>query len=219
MNMIAKAKEHFLKIWRDPVWSKVIAAGILGAIALLWAKLTNHSWKEIYYFIISSLSFKLPVFLFLSVFALYFIIAKCIQLLKKRKDAFWNEQMGNYTFKELYNILLTTTMPVSTNGMKVTGRQAPNDNFLLLFRVYYTALNTGVGIEDNMQDSGYLYSVFAPQMVGFGLVEVYQKPDNNLPEVSDNAYRTSELGHRFHASLNKLILADRIKELKKEGKI
>jgi hypothetical protein len=47
-----KHKEAFLKMWRDTVWSKVIATGILGLIALIGAKLTHHSWNDIYLFII-----------------------------------------------------------------------------------------------------------------------------------------------------------------------
>lgn len=31
-------KEGTLKIWKDPVWSKVISAGIIALIAVGWAK-------------------------------------------------------------------------------------------------------------------------------------------------------------------------------------
>jgi len=114
----------------------------------------------------------------------------------------------------LYNILLTETFPVTTLGMEMFRRLAPTDNFLVLFRFYYIILNKGVGIERNIDDGGYLYSVFAPRMVGYGLVETYQKPDDNLPDVTDIAYKTSALGHKFHSSLDKVILAEKLKELK-----
>jgi hypothetical protein len=74
------------------------------------------------------------------------------------------------------------------------------------------------GIEDNLNDGGYLYGIFAPHMVGFGLVEVYQKPDSNLPDQTDVAYKTSELGHRFHSSLNKLKLKQKMKEIRQKKK-
>ena len=213
-----KAKEIFLTIWKDPVWSKVISVGILGLIALVGAKLTHHSWNEIYLFIIAVLSFKVPLYVVLSTIALILAILMIVRFFKNRRDPFWDQPIGNYTFKELYNILLTQTMPVATTGMKISGQPAPPDNLLHLFRVYYTFLNKGMGIEDNIQDGGYLYSVFAPRMVGFGLVEIYDKPDNNLPDVTDPAYRTSPLGHKFHAALDKLILANDLKELKKKKK-
>jgi len=211
-------KKTFSKTWKDPVWSKVIAAGILASVGLFWAKITNHSWEEIYAFIIFVLSFKFPLFIFLSVIAFYFIIKKCIQLFRNKKDSFWDEQMGNYTFKELYNILLTENLPIPTVGMQISGRPAPTDNLLFLFRLYYSSLNKGFGIGDNLDDGGYLWSVFAPRMVGFGLVDEYQKPDENLPDRTDVAYKTSALGHRFHASIDKLVLADKLKMLKEKSK-
>ena len=60
----------------------------------------------------------------------------------------------------------------------------------------------------------YLYGVLAPRLMGFGLVDAYQKPLNDLPNRTEVAYKTSELGHRFHASLDKINLAEKIKELK-----
>ncbi len=219
MGLGSQIKNTFSKIWNNPVWSNVIAAIIFAAVALSWAKITNHSWQDIYNFMITSLTFKLPVYIFLSAVGFYFIIKKNFQVFQKRKNPLWDEQIGNYIFKDLYNILLTETFPVRTIGMQMTGHFPPTDNFLTLFRVYYIALNKGFGIEDNIEDGGYLYSVFAPRMVGYGLVDVYQKPDNNLPGVTDAAYKTSELGHGFHSSLDKIILADKLKQhkIKKGG--
>ena len=180
MKFGLKIKKAVLKIWKDPVLSKVIATGLLGLIAIGWAKLTNHSWNEIYLWLLVSLKYKLPVFIFLSIIGLYFVFKLSINLFRKEKDEFWDAQMGNYTFKELYNILITETFPVQNVGMKMSLRPAPTDDLLTLFRIYYTFLNKGVGIEDNLKDGGYLYSALAPRLVGFGLVEPYQKPDNFL---------------------------------------
>jgi hypothetical protein len=209
-----KFRGEFLKIWKDPVWSKVISAGAIALIVISRAKFTNHSWKEIYDFVLSVLSFKLPIYLFLSIVALYFIIKACIRLFMQRKDPLWDGQMGNYTFKELYNILLTETFPVTTMSMKISGTPAPTYNLLLLFRTYYTYLNKGIDFDNNIHDGGYLYNALAPRLVGFGLVEAYQKPLNDLPDSTEVAYKTSELGYRFHASLEKVTLPEKIKELK-----
>lgn len=206
--------EGFFKIWKDPVWSKVISAGIIALIVLVWAKITNHTWEEICGFVLAVLSFKLPVYLFLSVIGLYFIVKLCVKLFKKKKDPLWDEQMGNYTFKELYNILITETFPVETMRMQMSGMPAPKDDLLILFRFYYTYLNKGVDFDDNIQDGSYLYSALAPKLVGYGLVEAYQKPLNDLPGQTKVAYKTSELGHKFHASLDKVILPQKIKDYK-----
>jgi hypothetical protein len=53
------------------------------------------------------LSFKFPLFVTLSAIAIILSVLKIIQFFRTRKDAFWDQPMGNYTFKELYNILLT----------------------------------------------------------------------------------------------------------------
>ena len=214
MGLGSQIKNTFFKIWNDNVWSNLIAAIIFAAVALTWAKITNHSWGDIYNFSVTILTFKLPIYFFLSLTGFYFIIKKCIQFFKKHKDPLWDEQMGNYTFKQLYNIMLTEKMPIQTQGMKMSGHGPLTDDFLLLFRVYYTLLNSGVGLDQSMKDGGYLYNYFAPRMVGFGLVEGYQKPDDNLPGVSDIAYKTSELGHKFHSSLDKIILAEKLKQHK-----
>lgn len=187
MKTWSRIKQNFLKIWKDSVWSNVISTGIIFAIPIGWAKITNHSWNEIYQFLLKVLSFKFPLFVFLSVIALFFIIKKSIQLFKKRKDPFWDEQIGNYTFKELYNILLTETLPVKTTGMTWSGRDAPTDNLLSLFQMYYSILNVGFGLDNTLEDYGYLYSVFAPRLVGYGLVDEYQKPNNDLPDRTDVA--------------------------------
>lgn len=213
-----KFKESVLKIWKDPVLSKVIAVGIVAIITISWAKITNHSWKEIYDFVLGVLSFKLPVYLFLSIIALYFIFKVCIRLFRKRKDPLWDEQIGNYTFKELHNILFTETFPVTTMRMQMSGMPAPTDNLLFLFRMYYSYLNKGIDFDDNIDDGGYLYSVLAPKFVGYGLVEAYQKPLNDLPDRTEVAYKTSELGHKFHASIDKAYLPEKIKELKAKMK-
>lgn len=102
--------------------------------------------------------------------------------------------------------------------MQLSGMSAPTDDLLMLFRLYYTYLNKGVDFDDNIDDGSYLYSILAPRLVGFGLVDAYQKPLNDLPDRTEVAYKTSELGHKFHASLDKVILAKKIKELKAKKK-
>ena len=211
-------KEGFLKIWKDSVWSKVISAGIIALVAVVWAKITNHTWAEVNDFVVKFLTFRMPVYIFLSAIGTYFIVQLLKNFFIKSKDPLWDEQMGNYTFTELHNILLTETFPVTTNGMQMSGMNAPNDDLLMLFRIYYIYLNKGVGFDDNIEDGSYLYSVLAPRFVGYGLVDVYQKPLNDLPDRTEVAYKTSLLGHKFYASLEKIILPEKIKEYKEKMK-
>jgi len=218
MVKFRKLKKGILKIWKDSVLSNVIAVGIVTLIGISWAKITNHSWKEIYDFILNVLSFEVPIYLFLSFVGIYFIVKVFFRLFRKRKNPIWDAQMGNYTFKELHNVLLTETFPVTTMRMQMSGMPAPTDNLLFLFQTYYTYLNKGIDFDDKIDDRGYLYNVLAPRLVGFGLVETYQKPLNDLPNRTEVAYKTSELGHAFHAALDKAYLPEKIKELKAKMK-
>ena len=218
MKLNPKTKERLLSIWKDPVWSKVISTGILALIAVIWAKFSHHSWSDIYHFILVGLSFPVPIYLVLSAIGLFYLVRRSIRLFGKKKDPFWDQRIANYIFKDLYNFMLLETLSVPTQAMMMSGMHAPTDNLLLLFQVYYMTLNKGVGIADNIQDGGYLYAVLAPRLVGFGLVDAYQKPDDDLPEHSDIAYRTSELGHKFHAALDKVWLEQKMKDVKKSDR-
>jgi hypothetical protein len=212
MKWFTPVWSFLLKIWKDSVWSNVISVGIIFLIGLVGAKVTNHSWSEIYSFIIKVLSFQAPIYLFLSAIALYFVARLIVNLVKKRKDPFWDEQMGNYTFKELHNILLLNKWPVQTAGMAMVGKKAPEDDLMFLFRLYYPILTKGVDFYDNVDDAQYLYGALAPKLVGFGLVEAYDKPNENLPGRTNIAYRVSEVGHRFHAKMDKIALKQQMKE-------
>ncbi len=207
-----RTREIFLKIWKDPVWSKVISAGILFLTGIIAAKATNYSWDDIFTFIINRLSYKIPIYLILSVIGLYFIIVFSVKAIRKRKDPFWDEQMGNYVFKDLYNILLIDKWPVRTQGMRMWGQNPPDGTLMDLFFLYYPYLTKGIDFYDNIDDGHYLYGSLAPVFVGFGLVEAFDKPDENLPGKTNIAYKISAMGQRFHAKLNKIGLKEKIKE-------
>ncbi len=74
MDRLNKIWEAILKIWKDPVWSKVISAGIILLIATIWTKYSNYSSQQVYDFFILILTYKLPIFVFLSMIGLYFLI-------------------------------------------------------------------------------------------------------------------------------------------------
>jgi hypothetical protein len=56
MKRYEKFKTAFRKIWNDPVWSKVISVSIVAAGGLIWAKITDHTWNDIYLSPLSLLS-------------------------------------------------------------------------------------------------------------------------------------------------------------------
>jgi hypothetical protein len=204
MERLNKIWEAFLKIWKDPVWSKVISAGIILLIATIWTKYSNYTGQDVYNFFILLLTYKLPVFVFLSVIGLYFLTKLLIRLFKKKSDPIWDEQVGNYKFKELYQILSSQNYPVETVGMSWSGRKAPEDDLLTMFHTYITFFNRGLNLDDNLEDGGYLYGVLAPKLVGYGLLDKIESKNLQI-EVIDIKYQTSEVGHKFYALLEKSI--------------
>jgi hypothetical protein len=204
MDRLNKIWVAFLKIWKDPVWSKVISAGVILFIATIWTKYSNYSSQEVYEFFILLLTYKLPIFVFLSIIGLYFLIKLLIRLFKKKNDPIWDEQVGNYKFKELYQILSNQNFPVGTIGMSWSGRKPPEDDLLTMFHYNSTFFNRGLNLDDDLGDGGYLYGVLAPKLVGYGLLDKIETRNLRI-DVIDIKYQTSEVGHKFYALLEKTI--------------
>jgi hypothetical protein len=199
-----KTKEVILRIWKDPVWSKVISAAIIFLVATIWAKYNHYSLSDIYNFSLNVLTFELPIYFFASLIGLFFIIRYSIKFFKNRKDPIWDEQIGNYTFGELYSILQRQNLPVGTVGMGWSGQKPPDDDLLTLFHRYSSFLSKGITLEDQLDDGGYLYGVLSPKLVGYGIVEKIETKNLQL-DLMDIKYQTSELGHKFFALLEKVI--------------
>ena len=192
------------KIWKDSVWSKLIATGLIILITSIWTRYSIYSLNDIYTFIIKGLTYTIPVFVFLSIIGLYFLIKLVIKLFRKKKDPIWDEQVGNYKFKELYAILSNQNYEVGTVGMGYSGRKPPKEDLLTLFYTYSPLLNKGINLDDNLKDGGYLYGVLAPKLVGYGIVNKIESKNLQI-DVIDVKYETSEIGHKFFALLEKTI--------------
>lgn len=195
--------EKIVLIWKDPVWSKVIASAIIFIFATIWAKYNKYDLEDIYGFFMKFLSFRFPVYFYLSLIAFVFLIRFIIYILKKKRDPIWDEQIGNYTFKELYEILENQTLAARTQGMIWSGKESPNESLLTLFYFYSLFLNQGVTVDDNIEDGGYLYGVLSPKLLSYGLVDQLQwRTTENA--IIDYKYQTSVLGHKFYSLLERL---------------
>ncbi|AEE49467.1 hypothetical protein Halhy_1575 [Haliscomenobacter hydrossis DSM 1100] len=204
MELFRKIWNWILSIWKDPVWSKVISAGIILLISTVWLKYSNLTFKEIYNGLIEGLAFKAPIFVFLSLIAAYFLLKLFQKSFKRKSDPIWNEQVGNYKFSELYHILANQNFPVETRGMSWLGRKPPEDDLLSMFYTYITLFNRGLSLDDELNGGGYLYGVLAPKLVSYGLIDKIEAKNLRI-DVMDIKYQTSELGHKFYALLEKSI--------------
>ncbi|UYQ92200.1 hypothetical protein MKQ68_19110 [Chitinophaga horti] len=140
-----------------------------------------------------------------------------MKLFVKRKEPFWDQPMGNFTFRKLYNQMISQNLLFTTKGMELSGQQPPSECLLDLFQIYYTRYNAGLDGEDR-QDGAYGYSILSPKLLGYGLITATETPNQHLPHIREIVYRTSELGHKFHAELEKLQLKEAIEESKKRKK-
>lgn len=213
MNKLKKENRilTFIKrIWKDSVWSKLISIGLISLIASIWTSYSNYSVRDIYIFFIKGLMYKIPVFVFLSFVGVFFIVKLLVKIFRKKTESIWGEQVGNYKFKELYEILSNQNCPIETVGMEDYGIKAPIEDLLTLFHKYSLILNRGVNMENDLGDGGYLYAVLAPKFVGYGLVNKLESRNLQI-DVIDIKYETSEVGHKFFALLEKSIYLKRKK--------
>ncbi len=198
-----KIWSKILIIWKDPVWSKVIATGLIFIIAYIWAKFSKFSLADIWDYVIVILSIKVPIYFILSIIGLVYIIILIIRFFKP-KDNIGNEPMGNFTFKELYLILQNQNLPFGTHSMSFSGTPPPQDDLLTLFHLYMPYLNSGVTIERPHDDGGYLYGILCPKLIGYGLVDKIEVKNNEL-NIIEIIYKSSELGKKFYSFVEKMI--------------
>ncbi|MGB4850423.1 MAG: hypothetical protein WBP41_21025 [Saprospiraceae bacterium] len=196
--MKKRIMDFILYIWKDPVWSKVISAGIIGACLFLWAIVSYETFIDI-------ISYKIPVYLYLLICVLLYLIYLIAKEAKQIENPIWKEQVGNYTFKELYTILATKDLPVPTIGMKYSNVQPPNHNIIELFLHSTIYLNRGISLDDDINDGGYLHGVLAPYLAGFGLV-IATPTTIRSTNVPTTKYQMSDVGHKFYSLLERLQL-------------
>ena len=204
MFKLNKIWESIISIWKDPVLSKVISTGIIVLIGIIWTKYSKYSTQQVHDFFISILTYKLPIFVFLSIVGSYFLTKLLIRLFEKKTNPIWDEQVGNYKFKELYKILQNQNYPIGTNGMSWSRQKPPEDDLLTMFHNFSTFFNRGINLEDDLDDGGYLYGVLAPKLVSYGLLDKIETKNLQI-NAMDIKYQTSEIGHKFYALIEKSI--------------
>ena len=190
------------KIWNDPVWSKVISAGIIFVIAALWAKFVNVSIIDIYNKSIDFLNFRFPIYYFLLIVLLLFFIKFIAKKFKKKQNPYLLEKIGNYTFGELMTILMNKKPRGRTVSMEWGKENTPDKDFLTLFYNYYSYFNRGVKLDDNYDDRGFIYGILCPELVGFELLDKIVTKNERL-NIDEIHYQVSENGKKFHSLIEK----------------
>jgi hypothetical protein len=201
-NRLKKIWEWIKSIWKNPVWSAVIATGITAIIAIIWQRYSAYTLKQIYDLLLHLLAYKIPVFVFLSLIAIFYIIKLISRLFKRKMPSIWESEVGNFKFGELHEILSSQSFPVQTAGMEMSLMKAPQEDLLTLFLNYSIFLNKGVSIDSNIGDGGYLYGALAPKLMSYGLVDKIETPNPKFNDV-DVTYKISEDGRKLFALMEK----------------
>lgn len=190
------------RLWNDQVLSQIISVGILSLLTLLYSFFVTI-FKDISFgqALTDTLTFKFELYkilIFIAVaVSVYILIYKWRQRRNKRIGKFDIEQkVGNFTFRELYNALLTHKIETPMNLMG-PGMERQTD-LLILFILYQRQLNLGAEWEHDH----FTHYVLGPTLMTYGLTEKVPTT-NKLDSVGSDMIQTSKVGYEFYALLER----------------
>jgi len=201
----AKSTNLFVKIWKDSVFSKVIASSILLLLSVLTAfivkLLDGISIGDLFKKILQ-IDIKLYLILLIAIILIfgYYVYLKFIKKRNQHKETFLRQKVGNYHFGDLNNILLTTYIELphfmrSQIGLKEL-------DLLTLFKLFIPQMNTIIGFDHPTDEGDFIYYRLGPKLISYGLCENIPSIKNNT-DGNINTYdiTTSKTGFEFFALL------------------
>lgn len=195
-------KGLFQRLWNDQVLSQLISVGILSLLTLLYSFFVTV-FKDISFLqaLTDTLIFRFELYkilIFIAVaVSVSILIYKWRQKRNKRIGKFDIEQkVGNFTFRELYNALLTHKIETPMNLMG-PGMDREID-LLILFILYQRQLNLG----SEWQHDHFTHYTLGPTLMTYGLTEKVPTT-NKLDSVGSEMIQTSKIGYEFYALLER----------------
>ncbi|MFB3390277.1 hypothetical protein [Flavobacterium sp. LAR06] len=215
-----KSKNQFSNIWKDSVFSKVIANGILlmfTLLAIIIGQLINVSTAEEFIKYFFNFEVKLYALLLTAgiIFVGYYIY---LRFLKKNDDgykSFLSQKIGNYRFADLNNILLSSDQEIPRVLQHEMG--AKNLDLLTLFKITIPLYCSGMDWDNPNDESGFLYYRLGPRLISYGLLERVPSIHNNI-EGNINAFtiQPTQNGFKFFALLESLERIENSESYEKE---
>jgi len=190
------------RLWNDQVLSQLISVGLLALLTVLYSFFVTI-FKDISFrqALTDTLTFKFELFKILIFIAIavsvYILIYKWRQKRHKRIGKFDIEQkVGNFTFRELYNALLTHKIetPMNLTGPGMEGQT----DLLILFILYQRQLNRG----SEWEHDHFTHYTLGPTLMTYGLTEKVPTT-NKLDSVGSDMIQTSKIGYEFYALLER----------------
>lgn len=106
-------KKFFFRLWKDPVWSKVIAVAMIAAFAFLWSQLFGPLWVQVdwaylLFFLHYTISLNVSIILAISA-----IIVLIILLAIKKKPKRLQKSIAIISTKNLEPSKLLEALPTN----------------------------------------------------------------------------------------------------------
>ncbi len=204
MNENQKIKEKGLlyKIWNDQVFSQIISVILLSLLTVLYSFFqsifSDISFKEA---LINALTFKIELYkllIFISLTVIFLIIIYKIRKKRNKKIGRFDveQKVGLFSFRELYNALLTHKIK-TPSGLLEHGAEETSE-LLKLFIFYQQNLNIGV----QWDHDHYTYYTLGPALMSYGLTEKVPTT-NKLDSVGSEMIQTSQIGYEFYSLIEK----------------
>jgi len=197
------------RLWRDPVGSKLISSGIVFFLTILSAifikvlknRTLLESVKEVF-------TYKLEIWIWLMFLAITIGLLLLRMIVKRKyfkgiRHFPFGEQIGNFRFFELFNILISRKQKIPESIALQSG--ISESNHLILFMYYVSLLNIGVDSNNPGGEHGnFIFYQLGPQFISFGLCEKV-KSINKIGDSEVWSIQTSETGRKFFSWAEKLI--------------
>ena len=199
--------DSFKKIWNDPVFSRVIAAGILLLLPLFTAVILKFIQNETFWNSLKSImNLKLTlwtVLLGILLIVILLIVFKRLRnwLLKPKYYFPYTAQIGSFSFYELYNCLASTKFKLIPELSMHTGLQ--EIDLLRLFIFYSPMLNKGVDWDFPGSQGTYVYYKLGPKLMSYGICEKVKSLKRINKDNMNHTIQTSEVGYKFLAYVEK----------------
>jgi hypothetical protein len=187
------------KLFKHPTWSAVIAGLILSSFYAVYAWYTKTTLNDIYIDALKILDLNVKLYFIFSVFGAVLTFQLIIKQFKRRRDLILDEPIGNYSFIELCKILETEKITMRTMMMQWQNRSVPEATLLTQFINLSPIIAQGVDFQHPQGDT-YVYALFCPKMVTYGLVDRIEK---KISGINAEQYQLSDLGKRFIALFHK----------------
>lgn len=202
------SKNNFSDIWKDSVYSKVIANGILlifTLIAIIIGQIINVSTTEEFIKYFFNFEVKLYALLLTAgiIFIGYYLYLKFLKKKDNGYKSFIYQKVGDYRFGDLNNVLLSTYQEIPRALQHEMGSQKLD--LLTLFRITIPLYSSGMDWDNPNDESGFLYYRLGPRLISYGLLERVPSINNNT-EGNINAFtiQPSENGFKFFALLESI---------------